>query len=58
MLRRRLACPPLGAALVLAGFLIASFTFSARAAEPRALLELFTSQGCSPVPPPISLLGD
>jgi hypothetical protein len=52
MLRRHLASASLIAAAV-----IGSFAF-ARAAEPRALLELFTSQGCSSCPAADKLLGE
>jgi hypothetical protein len=52
MLRCRLASAPLVASL-----LVVSCTF-ATAGEPRAFLELFTSQGCSSCPPADKLLGE
>jgi hypothetical protein len=57
MLGRRFTSVPFASAPLVAGVLMASCAI-ANAGEPRALLELFTSQGCSSCPPADKLLGE
>jgi len=57
MLRSRVSSVPFVSAPFVAGLLIVSSTL-ASAGEPRGLLELFTSQGCSSCPAADKLLGE
>jgi hypothetical protein len=57
MVRRRLASAPLIAGLLLATFATMQAGL-AQAGEPRGLIELFTSQGCSSCPPADKLVGE
>jgi hypothetical protein len=57
MVGRRVASAPLVAGLLIATLATLEADL-ARAGEPRAVLELFTSQGCSSCPPADKLLGE